>query len=131
MTNREKYAEEILDLVLNGENIAVKDGKPVFCADIKCMECAFSTKGSCKHALSEWAKQEYVPCVDWEKVKVDTPILVRDSKDRNWTPRHFAEYIDKTVYAWACGDTSWSTCDRTNKTAWNYAKLPEGDEEIL
>ena len=30
--------------------------------------------------------------IDWYKVAVDTPILVRDSEDEEWQRRYFAKY---------------------------------------
>ena len=67
------------------------------------------------------------PETDWSKVKVDTLILVRDSEDRGWIKRHFAEYKDGFVYAWRDGHTSWTTYGMP--TAWKYAKLAESEEE--
>ena len=35
---------------------------------------------------------EEEPEIDWYKVAVDTPILVRDSEDEEWQRRYFAKY---------------------------------------
>ena len=67
------------------------------------------------------------PKVDWSKVEVDTPILVRDFEGSDWFRRHFAKYENGTVYAWDGGDTSWSGGDVM--TDWKYAKLAESEEE--
>ena len=78
-----------------------------------------------------WLLEEYEePEVDWSKVKVDTPILVRDNEDTEsamvvWLKRYFAEYKDGLVYAWTNGRT------RRNEDkmhGWNYAKLAENEE---
>ena len=66
------------------------------------------------------------PETDWSKVAVDTPILVRQTKDGEWLRRHFAKYEDGDVYAWDVGRTSWSA-DGVN--TWKYAKLAESEEE--
>ena len=66
------------------------------------------------------------PQVDWSKVKVDTPILVRQGKTGNWLERHFAKYENGDVYAWVDGQTSWTEAD---KIKWKYAKLAEGEKE--
>lgn len=63
--------------------------------------------------------------VDWSTIKVDTPILVKSSKDGEWIRRYFAGYKDGYVYAWIGGATSWSTEPTDNTTLWNYAKLSE------
>ena len=62
--------------------------------------------------------------VDWNKVAVDTPILVRDSEFSGWYKRHFAKYEDDKVYAWNYGNTSWST-EYAEMGPWKYAKLAE------
>ena len=69
--------------------------------------------------------------IDWYKVAVDTPILVRDSEAKiaEWQRRYFAKYKNGIVYAWMYGYTSWSTPDG-NVSAWDVAKLAEeGDLE--
>lgn len=76
-----------------------------------------------------WLLEEYEePEVDWNKVEVDTPILVNDMEYENWRKRYFAEYKDEVVYAWVIGKTSWSAVDDKDVTTWNYAKLAESEE---
>lgn len=65
--------------------------------------------------------------IDWSKVEVDTPVLVKDFPDEEWQRRYFARYEDGKVYAWDCGLTSWSLGDEQRTAAWNYAKLAEVD----
>lgn len=83
MKNREKYADEIIDIAVMSK-LALKDGKPVPCIEMRCSECGFlSANHSCGHNVREWLDSEYVePPVDWSKVAVDTPILVRDSEKK-------------------------------------------------
>ena len=131
MTNREKFAEQILDIACNSEKIAVdkKTMKPVSCNNIRCEDCYFEGKVSgCDDACKEWCESEYKePPIDWSKVPVDTPILVRDSKNDKWLHRHFAEFEDDYVYAWDVGQTSWSSLG-IGKVDWKYAKLAEDEE---
>lgn len=82
-------------------------------------------------AMTDWkyaklAEDEKEPEVDWNQIKVDTPILVRFKEDKEWTERHFAKYENGLVYAWKDRRTSWTTEDMT---AWNYAKLAEDAKE--
>lgn len=70
---------------------------------------------------------EEEPEVDWSKVEVDTPILVRDNENKEWNKRHFAMYEDETLYAWSDGFTSW-TVHRNSMTKWKYAKLAEAGD---
>lgn len=39
MTNREKYRERILDIVINGDTMGFVTGKPVGCHSISCETC--------------------------------------------------------------------------------------------
>ena len=68
---------------------------------------------------------EYLGIVDWSKVKVDTPILVKQCEQDEWEKRHFAYFKDGRVYAWLCGATSWSADYECDTTDWNLAKLAE------
>ena len=68
---------------------------------------------------------EYLGIIDWSKVKVDTPILVKQYEQDEWEKRHFAYFKDERVYAWLCGATSWSADYEGDTTNWNLAKLVE------
>ena len=71
---------------------------------------------------------EEEPEIDWYKVAVDTPILVRDSEDEEWQRRHFAKYENGLIYVWIYGYTSW-TVPNGITSAWTYAKLAEEGEQ--
>ena len=129
MKNYKKYADEINKYKVNKDeyfcdefiipHILKKDS----CAGIGCEHC---------HMLQLlWLMEEYEEPeeskIDWSKVEVDTPILVRDFEGSDWFRRHFAKYENGTVYAWDGGDTSWSGGDVM--TMWKYAKLAESEEE--
>lgn len=68
---------------------------------------------------------EYLGIVDWSKVEVDTPILVKHRVKETWEKRHFACFKNGYVYTWREGTTSWSVPDEQLITMWNYAKLAE------
>ena len=129
MTNEEFYKEKIYDAI--AESMAVsEDGKIAICKQITCENCIFRKKQrvvSCIAQMSEWLKQEHVEQVDWSKVKVDTPILVKDTEEGEWQKRHFSGVKNGKVYAWHDGLTSWSAiggCERS----WKYAKLAESED---
>ena len=65
------------------------------------------------------------PEIDWHKVAVDTPILVRDYESEIWKKRYFAKYVKGVVYTWMMGSTSWSADNDDDVIAWNIAKLAE------
>ena len=122
MLNKEKYAKELEQILVNGDVLAVdkNHNKIISCCD--CSRCKFSTDVGCEEKRREWLNSEYVePEVDWSKVPVDTPILVRDSEDEKWYKKHFAKY-DNGIYAWQNGTTSWSA-DGSDSVPWNHAKL--------
>ena len=130
MLNREKYAKEIVDVALKDETFALMDGKICACSDVQgCTSCAFYDRDDCIISKQEWANREYVePPVDWSKVAVDTPILVRDFVGGEWARRYFAKYENGIVYAWGGGATSWSA-DSGDITDWKMAKLAESEEK--
>lgn len=126
MKNKEKYAKEILDIACNGDCIAFNKttNKVVPCNRLSCSDCFFDEIG-CRKAVKKWCESEYVePPVDWSKVPVDTPILVRDEDEEKFRKRHFAKYENGKVYAWYTGATSW-TANENCVTSWDCAKLAE------
>ena len=127
MTNREKYAKEILNIACAGKRIAVKNGVPCDCSATDCGECDLGQGDShCSGELVEWCNSKYIESpVDWSKVPIDTPILVRDLENEKWTKRHFAKYEGGKVYAFRNGGTSWSGCW---PVCWEQAKLATDDE---
>ncbi len=127
MLNREKFATEILNIACKGDKIAICNGKLTACDDTHCINCDFRRPSDCNEKTLKWANSEYVePPVDWSKVPVDTPILVKDSADTCFSRRYFAKFVNGVVYAWDDGKTSWS--DGTHMTNWEYAKLAESEE---
>ena len=131
MKNYKKYADEIKKYKVNKDeyfcnefiipHILKKDS----CAGIGCEHC---------HMLQLlWLMEEYEdyeePEVDWSKVEVDTPILVRTVEGADWVKRSFAKYEGGMVYVWNNGKTSWTALDNECVTPWQYAKLAESEEE--
>ena len=125
MKNYEKYADEI------------KEYKgTLFCEDfikqyiLKSDDCINVGCARCKMLQMLWLLEEYEePEVDWSKVEVDTPILVRQVEKGEWIKRHFAKYENGLVYAWKDSRTSWTSLYDNEVTAWKYAKLAESEEE--
>lgn len=68
---------------------------------------------------------EYLGIVNWSKIPVDTPILVKGCVDESWGKRYFAYFKDGYVYTWREGTTSWSVPDKQLVAKWRYAKLAE------
>lgn len=68
---------------------------------------------------------EYLGIVDWSKVEVDTPILVKDDYDDKWEKAYFAKYEDGMICAWNNGRTSFSARNKEDTFIWDRAKLAE------
>ena len=47
--------------------------------------------------------------IDWNKVEVDTKVLVRYKPYDKWEKRYFAKYMDGNVYVFKEGKTSWNS----------------------
>lgn len=131
MLNIEKYRDELIKMgVIDTKEIAIRDGKPSLCC-FGCCRCDNLSKEDCRKQTEDWLFLEYKePEVDWSKVKVDTPILVKYSETSNkWFKRYFAKYEDGKVYAWDDGMTSWTANgEEDDITSWDYAKLAESEE---
>lgn len=126
MKNYERYADEI-------KKFGVKKS---FCNDfvkshiLNTPSCSGAHCAACRMLQMLWLLEEYEePEVDWSKIEVDTPVLVRDAEGENWRRRYFAEYKDGVVYAWIDGKTSWSAVDDKCVATWNYVKLAESEEK--
>ena len=136
MLNIEKYKEELIKMgVINIDMLAIEGNEPAICNDnykikgITCIFCGFKPD-RCADDATSWLFSEYKePEVDWSKVKVDTPILVREDEDEEWMARYFAKFENGVVWSFCDGRTSWSA--RKNNTirkdiiSWKYAKFAE------
>lgn len=124
MKNYEKYADKIREY---------KGGK--FCVGfilpniLKSEDCGSMSCDRCRMLQMVWLLEDYEEPeeleVDWSKVDVDTPILVKAIDDGKWKKRYFAKYEGGVVYAWGGGKTSWN---KDCVASWKYAKLAEGEE---
>ena len=122
MKNYEKYEDEIREY--KGDYFCNDFVKPNIlesdcCDGVNCSRCYM--------LQMLWLLEDYEePEIDWNEVKVDAPILVRQGSNGKWLERHFAKYEDGDVYAWVDGQTSWTGADEIK---WKYAKLAENEKE--
>ena len=121
MKNYEKYEDEIRSYE-SSDSFCNAFVKPHILKD----HCNGIDCTKCRMLQAIWLLKDYEepeePETDWGKVKVDTPILVRQGKNGKWLERHFAKYENGNVYAWVDGQTSWTGVDEIK---WKYAKLAE------
>ena len=125
MKNYEKYADEIREY--NGDSICTDFIEPYILKSINA-KCTNTSCVKCHLYRTIWLLEDYEepkePEVDWSKVEVDTPILVRTVEGAEWFKKHFAKYEDGRVFVRNNGKTSWTAHDEL-MTDWNYAKLAE------
>lgn len=145
MLNIEKFEDELINMGVINPKIMIgfsKNGKLLNCRFAKCSDCKEILmaqlnisneeycKESCRKNILKWLLSEYKePEIDWSKVKVDTPILVKRSKEAEWERRYFAKFVDGKVYAWMGGATSWTADSEYRMNFWEYAKLAESEEK--
>ena len=123
MKNYEKYADEVREYI--GTHFCKDFVKPNI---LKTEDCGGMACGKCYLLQMIWLLEDYEePEVDWSKVEVDTPILVKEYEESKWTKRYFAKYEDGVVYAWNNGVTSWTANDGECVIAWSFAKLAESE----
>lgn len=124
MKNYEKYAD-VVKTYNNGSSYCEEIIIPNVLKPLG-KSCIGTSCSVCYSLTTLWLMEEYEePKVDWSKVKVDTPILVRQGKNGEWLERHFAKYENGNVYAWVDGQTSWTGADEIK---WKYAKLAESED---
>ena len=118
MKNYEKYADEIREY--DGDDFCCSFIRPYI---LKADNCSDMPCSRCQMLQTLWLLEDCEESeVDWSKVKVDTPLLVRKYINGEWSKRYFAKYEDGKVYTWINGRTSWN---ETGIYAWKYAKLAE------
>ena len=129
MLNIEKYRDKLIKMgIIDTKKIAIRYGKLSLCC-FGCCGCDNLSKEDCGKQAEDWLFSEYEePEIDWSKVKVDTPILVKRSKEAEWERRYFAKFVDGKVYAWMGGATSWTADSEYRMNFWEYAKLAESEE---
>ena len=91
----------------------------------------------CTNVLSNEIEEK----IDWSKVLINTPILVRNDENHEWKVRNFAGCIDNKVCAYnrrfyngmplncACGRSSWkyaklkTTMEESEVEEWKYISM--------
>ena len=125
MKNREKYAEEMMNY--KGDDFCDDFIEPKILKTFG-LNCKIDCD-LCRIFQMIWLDEEYTePEIDWSKVAVDTPILVRCSENEKWKKQHFARYENGHIYAWSGSCTSWTAYNNGYVSDWPYAKLPEREE---
>ena len=130
MKNKEKFLDELLEMVTETEGLAVsmEIHEPDYCRNVPCSECIFHyMDANCIEGRKQWLEEEYN---EWENTEVDTRILVRDKECNPWEHRHFHKYEKGKVYAFVGGRTSFTVDGYPNiSNPWKHAKLYNEESE--
>ena len=138
MKNREKYREEIVKTIKDGDScdFMIKTVNPLYSDGWKCNDelCQRDECEACLKLFAFWLDEEYIeppkPEVDWNKVPVDTLVRVRDGEDQDWILRYFKGINDENSicrYAvWALGATSKTA--NGGYMCWKYCELVEDEQ---
>ena len=130
--NDKQFTDELFKRMYNlgFRKAEIEDDTLFFFVDERDYLCPFSPRVPVKSTCFEEKDQlidvaEYLGIVDWSKVKVDTPVLVRDFEGAKWEKRYFAFFKNGRVNTWCGGTTSWSSENITGTISWRHAKVAE------
>ena len=128
MTNYEKNKAQLdMYAVADIPWSVKKDGEIISCVNACYTDCIFDLS-TCPFERLKWLQEEYKePEVDWSKVEVDTPILVRHGENCKWKKRYFAGYIGGKVCVF--DGVNITSKDFYSIRSYGYAKLAEQEGE--
>lgn len=106
MKNKEKFAKEIVEMAINCNGIAVKNGVPVNCGDITCEECSLFGTYCDNDRLKQWAESEYVEPKEFTE---EEKTVFRICKNLEYAARDYNGIVwgyfckpNKTRDCWSC-----------------------------
>ena len=129
--------DKVKDIFAGSFAVNKETGEVLKCENLPCRLCLFGESGDrCGEERLKWLDQLVVDWdkdIDWEKVPVDTPVIVWNSdncSDNCSYNRYFSGIKDERFGAYADGRTSWSSI--TGQICyWYHCKLyrPEDVEK--
>ena len=133
MKNQKYYEKEILQIAITGQAVAVHKERlePMVCSKNVCNDCLnCGENGRCKkdkEAIAKWMNEEYIdPAerIDWSKVAIDTPILVRNDECNIWERGYFAGIGKDGIFVYPNGTTNFTQSSREDKpVVYKHARL--------
>ena len=137
MKNCEKNIQDIMPFMAAGITWRkTASGEIKKCEGEDCNNCDFfSYNGSCSDEKLKWLNSEYEESkeidwdndIDWNRVPVDTPVLVRDGKADKREKRHFDRKEGRHYLAWVDGRTSFTSDSKIKPYSWRYCQLARLD----
>lgn len=133
MKNQKYFEKEILQIAITGQAVAVHKERlePMVCSKNVCNDCLnCGENGRCKkdkEAIAKWMNEEYIdPAerIDWSKVAIDTPILVRNDECNIWERGYFAGIGKDGIFVYPNGTTNFTQSSREDKpVVYKHARL--------
>ena len=133
MKNQKYYEKEILKIAITGQAVAVHKDKlePMVCSKNVCNDCLnCGENGRCKkdkEAIAKWMNEEYIdPAerIDWSRIAIDTPILVRNDECNIWERGYFAGIGKDGIFVYPNGTTNFTQSSREDKpVVYKHARL--------
>lgn len=122
MKNCEYYAKEIAEAMISNSCAFIE--KHLY----KGKDCSYNIRcDECQKRFEQWLLEDYKePEIDWSKVPVDTPVLVRYYDDREWLERHFVCYMPCTNLPFVAFTTGKTREKAQNVQWWSQCKLADG-----
>lgn len=139
MTNFEKFKDEILEKIdlpyaASAQFGVTEDGKIELCKNMECYECIFGGGYRCIERTLQWFKLEHVDIsagTDWQKVPVDTPVIVQNGKFRR---KYYFSKVSgdlKMIYVFMAGKTESDSHGFFVAFPEKYVKLEKLEDKIL
>ena len=88
-------------------------------------DCSNMACSECERKIAQWMLEEYRPEIDWLKVPVDTPVLVKDNGCYDWQKRHFALYLPKGNFKFCVIAAGKNHENAGNVAFWEQCKLAD------
>lgn len=138
MKNREKYREEIVKAIKDGDScdFMIKTVNPLYSDGWECNDelCQRDECEACLKLFAFWLDEEYTeppkPEVDWDNVPVDTLVRVQYDKSNKWFLRYFKKCEHGAVapyVTWVSGTTSATSGGLEEH--WQYCELVEDEDD--
>ena len=121
MKNYEKYKDFVIDSIM--EDDVCKLAEKVYGTD----KCSDRSCHKCREFVAEWLYEEYTPKIDWSKVPVDTPVIVKE-KSGGERRRHFCKYKPNVVKAFACFNDGKTSFTGGVTTWWDNCELARPED---
>lgn len=126
-TNYEHYKDEIIK-----HCIAKKQCEFIRGTMFKTNDCSkYNTCSECREEAFKWLDELYeepVIEIDWDRVPVDTPVMVCDFEHGDYERSHFCQYKPENSRSFICFANGRSSHTNDGVTSWFYCELAREED---